>query len=219
MDCCAHVRGLNNVFDEGHAQAEVKRYRRQGLDKHARALAEMVSARGVVGATVLEVGGGIGGLHLELLRRGAARALEVEISSAYLAAARSLTAQLGLRDRVEHRLADFAREAEGVPEAEVVVLHRVVCCYPDMPRLITAAAQHARRLLALSFPREAWYMRVFARLLNLSLWLTRSGFRFYLHPPEAILGAAAAAGLQPVAQKSSWPWQLVVCERASQTRA
>ncbi|HLB46621.1 MAG TPA: hypothetical protein VJL59_06315, partial [Anaerolineales bacterium] len=95
-----------------------------------------------------------------------------------------------------------------------VILHRVFCCYPDMPRLVTAAAQHARRLMALSFPTGAWYMRAGEKVMNFVMWLTRSGFRFYVHPPEAILATAAAAGLRPVQQKASWPWQIVVFERA-----
>ena len=83
-----------------------------------------------------------------------------------------------------------------------------------MPQLVAAAAQHARRLMALSFPGGAWYMRLFEKLMNFGMWLSRSGFRFYVHPPEAIIATAAAAGLRPVQQKSSFPWQIVVFERA-----
>ncbi len=83
-----------------------------------------------------------------------------------------------------------------------------------MPQLVTAAARHARRLMALSFPTGAWYMRLAERGLNFSQWLTGSGFRFYVHPPSAILATAAAAGLRPIQQKPSWPWQIVVFERA-----
>lgn len=214
MDCCTHNRGLNNLFDERTARAEVRDYWAKGIDKHARRVVEAVSARGVEGASVLEVGGGIGGLHLELLKRGASRAADMDVSSAYVAAAQSVSDRLGLRDRVDYRVGDFAREAESVSGADVVVLHRVVCCYPDMPTLVTAAAQHARRLLALSFPTGAWYMRLAQHAMNFGLWLTRSGFRFYVHPPQAILDTAAAAGLRLVQQKASWPWQVVVLERA-----
>jgi len=213
-NCCRHNHGLNSLFDERLTRDEVKAYWQRGIDKHAQRLVETVSARGVEGASVLEVGGGVGGLHLELLKRGAARATDVDVSSAYVAAAQSVAEKLGVRERVDYRVADFAHEAESVPGADVVVLHRVVCCYPDMPRLVTAAAQHARRLMALSFPTGAWYMRAGEKVMNFVMWLTRSGFRFYVHPPQAILATAAAAGLRPVQRKSSWPWQIVVFERA-----
>src|SRR5207248_11622184 len=132
------------------------------------------------------------------LKRGAARATDVDISSAYISAAQSVSEKLGLRDKVTYLLADFAREADQAPAADVVILHRVVCCYPNMPQLITLAAQHTQRLLALSFPRPVWYMRLFGKLINLGMWLTRSGFRFYVHPPENIRATAEAAGLVPI---------------------
>ena len=213
-NCCRHNHGLNSLFDERLARDEVKAYWQRGIDKHAQRLVETVSARGVEGTSVLEVGGGVGGLHLELLKRGAARATDVDVSAAYVTAAQSVAEKVGVRERVDYRVADFACEAKSVPEADVVVLHRVICCYPDMPRLVIAAAQHARRLMALSFPTGAWYMRAGEKVMNFVMWLTRSGFRFYVHPPQAILATAAAAGLRPVQQKSSWPWQIVVFERA-----
>jgi len=213
MDCCKHNQNLNGVFNEQMARGDVAGYFKKGIDKHARVIVEAVRTHGVEGASVLEVGGGVGGLHLELLKQGAARATDVDVSSAYVAAAQSVAEKLGVRERVDYRVADFAHEAESVPGADVVVLHRVICCYPEMPRLVTAAAQHARRLMALSFPTGAWYMRAGEKVMNFVMWLTRSGFRFYVHPPQAILATAAAAGLRPVQQKSSWPWQIVVFER------
>ncbi len=153
MDCCSHSRGLNDLFDERTAQDELRQsLAAHGIDRHARRIVDALAARGVADASVLEIGGGIGGLHAELLRRGASRATDVDIASAYIAAAQSLAERLGLRERVEYRQADFASVAGDLAPADIVVMNRVVCCYPDMPALITAAAQHAGRLLAVSFP-------------------------------------------------------------------
>ncbi len=216
MNCCGrHNQGLNALFNARVAEDEARAYLRQGLDKHTRRLAEAVTARGVQGASVLEIGGGVGGLHLELLKRGAARAVDVDVSSGYLAAAQSVAEKLSLRDQIEYRQADFAAEAASIAEADVVLMHRVVCCYPDMPALVTAAAERARHQLALTFPTGAWYMRLGMTLLNAGLWLTRSGYRFYVHSPAAILHTLRAAGLTLVQQTASWPWQIVVFERAA----
>ena len=213
MNCCSHNQGLNSVFSAENAQSELKDYWKKGLDKHARRVVEAVSARGVQGASLLEVGAGLGGLHIELLQRGAARATDVDVSSAYISAAQTVSEKLGLRDRVDYRLGDFAQEAASVPPADVVVLHRVVCCYPAMPPLVTAAAQHAHKLLALSFPQGAWYIRLAGKIANFILWLTGSQFRIYIHPPPDILATAQAHGLRLVQQKFSWPWQIAVFER------
>jgi magnesium-protoporphyrin O-methyltransferase len=214
MNCCDHNQGLNALFNERVAQDEAREYLRKGLDKSARRLADAIAARGVQGTSLLEIGGGIGGLHLELLKRGAARALDVDVSSGYIAAAQSVAETLGLRDKVEYRQADFTAEAAAIPEADVVLMHRVVCCYPDMPGLVGAAARRARRQLALSFPTGAWYMRLAGKFMNAGMWLSRSGFRFYVHPPAAILQTIRDAGLTLVQQTASWPWRIVIFERA-----
>src|SRR5215510_11845768 len=98
MDCCSIIGGLNRIFDERTARAEVKRYWKKGLDRHARRIVTALLARGVAGASLLEVGAGIGGLHAELLKQGAARATDVDVSEAYLVAAQSLAERLGVRD-------------------------------------------------------------------------------------------------------------------------
>jgi 2-polyprenyl-3-methyl-5-hydroxy-6-metoxy-1,4-benzoquinol methylase len=213
MNCCSIISGLNRIFDERTARAEVKRYWKKGLDRHARRIVAALMAQGVAGATLLEVGAGIGGLHAELLKQGAALATDVDIAAAYLAAAQSVAERLGIRELVAYRQADFASTADELPVVDVVIMHRVVCCYPDMPALVGAAAQHADRLLALSYPHDAWYMRLGQRMFNAIMWLQRSGFRFYVHNSAAIRAAAAGAGLAPVRLIDSWPWRLALFER------
>ena len=213
MDCCKHNQGLSRFFNESNAKSEVKEYWKKGIEKRARKVVEAVSARGIEGASLLEVGGGVGGLHVELLKRGAARAVDVDVSAAYIAAAQSIAEKLQLRDRVDYRVADFAQEAGSIEAADVVVMDRVVCCYPNMPQLVGAAAQHARRLLALTFPRGSWYMGLAEKFINLGMWISRSGFRFYVHDPAAIEQAAAGSGLRPVQENFSGIWQIVIFER------
>jgi hypothetical protein len=144
---------------------------------------------------VLEVGGGLGTLELELLEAGAARATNVELSGGYEDAAAVLLSQHGLGDRVERRVADFAVEADVVEPHDVVVLHRVVCCYPDADALVGAAALHARRRLLLTYPRERRLTRLGSRLVNLWLRLTCCGFRTFVHPVARIAAAAEGQGL------------------------
>src|SRR5437773_2487093 len=71
-DCCT-PKGYRWVFSERSARAEAKRYRRKGLDATSRRISDFVNKQGVEGRTVLEVGGGIGAIQLELVRAGATR--------------------------------------------------------------------------------------------------------------------------------------------------
>ena len=49
---------------------------------------------GLEGATVLEIGGGVGEIQIELLKSGAARAVNLELSPAYEAEATELLRDL-----------------------------------------------------------------------------------------------------------------------------
>src|SRR6266542_3634022 len=62
----------------------------------------------------------IGLLQIELLRAGAARAINVELSGGYELSARDLLAEAGLAERVERRIADFVADAERLPTADAV---------------------------------------------------------------------------------------------------
>jgi predicted lipoprotein with Yx(FWY)xxD motif len=133
-------------------EEEAARYRKRGLDKTARAIVEMLEQSGVAGATVLEIGGGAGEIQLELLRRGAASVINLELSPAYEPEAAALIAEAGFTGRVQRRLVDIATDPAAVPSCDITVLHRVVCCYPDYAKLLGAAADHARRHLVFSHP-------------------------------------------------------------------
>src|SRR5260370_17764759 len=95
--------------------------------------------RGVEGKTLLEVGGGIGAIDIELLKAGMARAINVELTPTYEAAACELLAQAGFTDRVELRVMDFAEAGHDVENPAVFVLNRVIFGYPANPQLVAPA--------------------------------------------------------------------------------
>src|SRR5829696_5681061 len=132
-------RGCEQFFGRGFARRRAASYRRHGLDSTAQRMVEFLGRRNVQGASVLEVGGGVGEIQVELLKRGAATAVNLELSAAYEEEALELLRAAGLEGRVERRLQDVALDAGAVEPADVVVLHRVVCCYPDYQRLLAAA--------------------------------------------------------------------------------
>jgi len=214
MSCCSG-KGCDEFFNERVARRDARRYRRKGLDGNARRIVELARRRGVDGKTVLEVGGGIGAIQLELLRAGADRSVNVELSPAYDPYAAELLHVNGLDGRADRRVLDFAEEAEELEPADVVVLHRVVCCYPDYELLVGAAAEHARDQLLLTFPRDAWWIRLGLGTVNRLQRLRRSAFRVYLHAPAAILDVATSHGLQIATRERGRLWELVGFERPS----
>jgi magnesium-protoporphyrin O-methyltransferase len=212
VSCCA-PRGCTQFFGERTARRDARRYRRKGLDETAQRMVDFLRGRGLEQATVLEIGGGVGAIGLELLKAGADRAVEVELSPNYERMAAELVGEGGFEDRVERRLGDVVAEAETVPSADAVVMHRVVCCYPDPEALVGTAGERARRHLVLSFPRDRRLIHLGGRLVNLWFRLRRWDFRFYPHPPATILAAAERQGLRPVFQHRGPIWEVAALER------
>ena len=191
MSGCCQPQAYERLFGARQAKLDARRYRRRGLGRTSRALVEF--AGDVSGATVLEVGGGVGAIELDLLAAGADRATNVELSGEYEAEAAALLAEHGLSDRVERRVADFVEES--VEPHDVVVMHRVVCCYPDVDRLVGVAAGRARRRLLLTYPQERPWTRAGMWAINLVLRTSGSSFRAFVHPFAAIVAAADGEGL------------------------
>jgi len=208
--CCCIPAGCE-IFDERAARRDLSRYRRRGLDPTARRIVEFLRERDL--ETVLEVGGGIGAIQLELLRAGAARVTNVELSPAYEKVASELLEDGGYAGRAVRLVHDFA---DGAAEeaADAVVLHRVVCCYPDGEALVSASAERARRLVVLSLPRDVWWTRLVISLQNAWHRLRGRRFRVFVHAPSALLAVARSRGFEPVLDQRGPIWQLVALESA-----
>ena len=209
MGSCCNARGCDDFFGRKFARRVAARYRKRGLDKTAARIVGFLEGAGIERASVLEIGGGVGEIQLELLKRGAANAVNLELSPAYDHEARALLREAGIDEsRVERRLHDIAAAPGEVEPADVVVLHRVVCCYPDYERLLGAAAGRARRLLVFSHPPRNLLSRGFLKLQNLGFRLSGKEFRTFAHPPAAMLEVCGAHGLRPTYAHAGTVWQV-----------
>jgi hypothetical protein len=214
MSSCCGPGDYDKIFDEQKARTKARDYARKGLTGHGPRIAAFVRSKTAPGYTLLEIGGGIGDIQLELLKSGAGRATNVELATQWEGAASELIHGRGLDDRVERRVGDFVREADTVPEADVVIMNRVVCCYPDAEGLVGAAADHARRYLVMTFPVDRWWTRAGLAVANLLFRLRSSGFRAYVHSTRAVLASAQRHGLRPVEHRRGLIWQLIALERS-----
>lgn len=218
MSCCAHD-AYDVQFDDQYAADELKRFRTKGPEDTARALVAELSALGVQGATLLDIGGGIGAIHHQLLDAGMSTAVHVDASRPYIAAARREAEARGHGDRVQFVHGDFVQVAGDVPPADVVTLDRVICCYGDMEALVAASAARARRLYAASFPRDRWYVHLLFAGWNLLKRVQRDSFRLYLYPVDAIDTAIRRQGFRPRKSVRTFVWHVALYEREPDTGA
>jgi magnesium-protoporphyrin O-methyltransferase len=212
-DCCT-PKGYRTIFSEKSAVREAKRYRRRGLDGTTRRIFDLIQKRGVQGKTLLEVGGGVGAIEIDLLKAGMAKAVNVELTPTYEAAASDLLKETGLDNRVERKVMDFVEAGQEVEPADVVVMNRVICCYSDMPKLAGAAAEHAKDVLVMSFPNERWWTQLGLSFGNFGFGLFRVQFQIFMHPPDKILAAVEKHGFRTMFNDRGMLWQVVALERA-----
>jgi 2-polyprenyl-3-methyl-5-hydroxy-6-metoxy-1,4-benzoquinol methylase len=213
VSCCQPPRGYTKLFSKRAARWDAKRYRKNGLDDTGEEMVAFLRERGVAGASVLEIGGGVGALQLELLKAGAAQATNLELSPEYEDVATELAQEAGVSERVERRLGDLVTDPGLAGEADAVLMHRVVCCYPDYDALVGAAAGRAKRYLVMSFPRPVALTRLWMGAVNVAARLLRWEYRMWVHAPGAIVAAAERRGLTLVGESRGRIWQVASLER------
>ena len=214
VNCCPSGNSaFDRQFDARHAEGDLREYRRNGPTGLTRDLIEALSAGGIEGRTVLEIGGGVGAVHHELLRAGADAAVDVDASRAYVLAAREESERQGHADRVEYRVGDFVALADVIEPADVVALDRVICCYAHMTALVDRSAALAKGRYGLVYPRYTWLGRVAIALINLRFRMTRSPFRSYLHRTADVDAILVDHGLVRSLHRTTLLWQLAVYER------
>ena len=213
--CCGEgIPSCERVFDRKTADHDLRELRRKGAPWATRELIdELASGLDLAGATVLDVGAGVGAVHLTLLARGAASAVDVDGSGAYVAVAREEAERAGFGDRVRHVLGDLTLVAPTLEPADLVALDRVVCCYGDMASLLTAASTLARRRLGLVYPRDRWWIRAGTAIGNVVMFRRSAGYRMRVHRVTAIAALLEAAGFARVAGRDGRLWRVETWDR------
>jgi len=213
--CCSQCQGIEKEFNEAVARRELAQYRRRGPAGTTRKLLRALRAEDLEGRILLDIGGGVGVIQHELLTSGVERAVSVDASSAYLAAAQEEARRRGLERRVTYVHGDFVQVAEDVPPADIVTLDKVICCYDDMPSLVSRAAGRTRRVLGAVYPRDTWWTRVGVGFLNLIMRLRRSPFRSFVHPAQEIDAILRSHGLTLRSRGGTLLWLVAVYARTS----
>jgi SAM-dependent methyltransferase len=200
-DCAATARH----FGDAVAEKDLRRYLKEGPDLTTRLL--LTSLRRSAGpASTLDVGGGIGAVSFELLAAGIGSATLVDASPAYLEKAGFEAKRRSVGARLKMVLGDFVAVADGLTLADIVVLDRVVCCYPDYVALLQSAVARCRGLLALSYPRDRWYVRAMIWVENLARRVRGDEFRAFVHSAAALEAIVQEAGFRRLSRAGTWVW-------------
>ncbi|MHA2378167.1 MAG: class I SAM-dependent methyltransferase [Candidatus Thorarchaeota archaeon] len=212
---CRQCVGIESKFDLKRAARELQDYRNKGPVETTRLLIDALMAESVSEMTLLDIGGGVGAIQHELLKAGASSSINVEASQAYIKAATKEAKRQGYPDNISHIHGDFVDLAEDIPQCDIVVLDKVVCCYHDVQGLVEKSSALARRVYGLVYLRDSWYARIFTALDNIRNMLQRSPFRTFVHPPEVVDSIVRSRGFQKRFHHETRMWLTVVYERAN----
>ncbi|MCB9432261.1 MAG: class I SAM-dependent methyltransferase [Ardenticatenaceae bacterium] len=211
MNCC-QCQGIEQVFDDKRAREELEEYRKKGVKRTTRMLLGAVETAVSHPNSLLDIGGGVGGIQHALADK-TERIVNVDASSAYLALAQEEARRLGYADKVAYRHGNFVDIAPELEPVDVVTLDRVICCYHDMEGLVSASVAKAKRLYAVVYPRDVWWLRLLRPLATFGLWAARNPFRIFVHSQTAVDALIRQQGFQQRYRETAGMWQVVVYQK------
>jgi 2-polyprenyl-3-methyl-5-hydroxy-6-metoxy-1,4-benzoquinol methylase len=212
VNCCGHNQSTGRLFSF-MARRLGKRYRKKGFTDTQRQMVEGLRREGFQGASLLEIGSGVGFLHQSLLREGAGQATGVDLAPKMLKEARRFAAEAGLSERTRYIDGDFVALADDIEAADITILDKVICCYPDADGLVHKSLAHTNRAIALTYPRVRLMTRIGSMLTAVMMWMIRSDYRNYLHDPEQVQAWIEEAGFRKDYENQNTVWLTQVYAR------
>lgn len=182
-------------------------------------LLDAITETGVADRTILDVGCGIGDLAIEVVVRSGASGTGFDLSPKAIGEARRLAASRGVGDRMRFEVGDGAKL--DLPAADIVVINRVACCYPDTDNLLDHTLGAARSVFAMTAPVSSGVTglmnRIWSVLQNIGYRLRPGkygGFRVFIHDLDRIDERIRAAGFRRVRhEQRRVVWDLAVYTR------
>jgi 2-polyprenyl-3-methyl-5-hydroxy-6-metoxy-1,4-benzoquinol methylase len=216
MACCCTINpiqeGANSFFSK-YAGMYARRFRKRGLERVQRLLLDGVRREQVAGKDVLDIGCGVGALHLTLLKEGAARATGVDMSEAMIATAQRFSRDLGVSDRAEYLVSDFVGVADTIRDSDVTLLDKSVCCYEDVGTLVRASTAKTKRVYALSHPKQNLFMELAFKSHIAFAKFFKWKFHPFWHDWTKLKEDIQRLGFELVYSNSTPMWQVLVFRR------
>lgn len=210
--CCPHSRSASKCFSL-FARCYRWRFEHRGFEPSQKQLLEGLEKAGYRDKTLLEVGSGVGHLHQTLLERGARSAVGIDLAPAMIEQASDWATKRGLSDYTCYLSGDFMEVADNIQPADINILDKVVCCYPDADGLVHRCLEKTGEVIALTYPRHTWYTRFGVAVSAFFLRLVGSAFRPYVHDPEQIEQWITEAGFSKCYENTTLLWLTQVYRR------
>lgn len=211
MECCAQP-GTNTFFSRWSKTYD-KRFRKKGLAREQRYLIEGITRTPLTAKTILDVGSGIGSLHLSLLQQGAASAVGVDMAEGMIEKARQLARERGLEKRTHYIVGDFTMMNGALPASDITILDKVVCCYENIDSLVDKSISKTKEIYALTFPRNSFVVRVLFKAQIVVRKLFRFSFRPYWHDWGQMCNKVVANGFGEIYHNATFLWTVQVYRR------
>ena len=216
-NCCdTHTAASStDSFFSKHSKRYAKRFKKGLLEKEQLLLLEGIRKEGLSNARVLDIGCGVGQLHLTLLKEGAQAATAVDMAQGMLNNAQRFAESIGVADRAAYVQGDFVSVANTLQPADITMLDKVVCCYEHLDKLLDASMSKASSVYALTHPAENWLIRLsFALMINVRT-LFRAEFRPYWHDWNAMRHNIEQRGFRLAYQRTTLWWNVLVYRRTA----
>ncbi len=162
---------------------------------------------------ILDIGCGVGALHLTLLKEGAGRATGVDMSEGMIGRARKFSNDLGVADRAAYIVGDFVEVAETIRESDITLLDKSVCCYEDIDALVRTSTAKTKSIYALSHPRQNLFMELAFKGHIAFAKLFRWKFHPFWHDWMKLRENIQHFGFELIYSNATPMWQVLVFRR------
>ena len=213
--CCDTSKactGVNRFFSR-RSKHYARRFGKKGLERAQQYLIEGVKRKPIAAKEVLDIGCGVGALHMTLLNQGAARSVGVEMSEGMIAEAKRLALESGVGERTQHIVGDFVELADSLSESDITLLDKVVCCYERLDDLIMKSTARTKSVYALSHPKDNALMKTVFKTQRLLARFLGWSFHPFWHDWVEMKNLIVSRGFQLLYENSTLTWQVLVLQR------
>ena len=211
MGCCT-TDGTDKMFST-HAARYARKFRKNGLDRAQRKILKELEIAGLQGKSILEVGCGVGGLHLTLLKKGAGSAVGIDLSQGMIEEAKKLAREHGVDERASYTQGDLVTGNGNIHARDIVILDKVLCCYADPEMLVEISAAKAGELYAVSYPRDSWLAAAGFTCIQWIGTALRWSFHPYYHHPGWLDRLITQQEMQEIGAGTTPIWQIKLFRR------